>query len=477
MADATPAAAAGSIGAAGIRAGTGPDTRAPAPATRRASKLAQFSWALCDASRVPYNVLVNIFVFSAYYTSAVSANGVEGQARWSFITAAGAIIVALTAPVLGAIADAGGRRKPWLAATYVIGVPAMMLLWFATPGMTSGLVFISIAVILGNLFYEYSQIFANAMLPNVVPPERIGFLSGAGLAVGNLSGIVLFCFFLFAWSWNPAPLFGLDLGQHEPERAVGILAGIWAVLFCLPLFFFTPDSPGTSRTMGQAISHGVGSLVQTVRKIRNYRNVATFLVARVLFYEGFIVLMLFTGVFASGILKWTSTMLIVQGLANSVAAAIAGFFAGWLDTRIGSKAATIFFVVGCLLANLVLCSVTPDTAFFVHIDPAASATGGLFPTLPDKVFLVTQCSIAFVVTGGLATGRSLMAKISPQSMLNEFFGLFAMSGTATSFIGPAVIGVLTLVFQSQRVGVAVGLFFLVAGLFVMFKVREEPTPG
>ncbi len=149
---------------------------------------------------MPYNVLVNIFVFSAYFSTTVIPNGVEGQARWSFITAAGAIIVALTAPVLGAIADAGGRRKPWLAATYVIGVPAMMLLWFAKPGMTDGLLWIGVAVILGNLFYEYSQIFANAMLPNIVPPERIGFLSGAGLAVGNLSGILLFCFFLFAWS-------------------------------------------------------------------------------------------------------------------------------------------------------------------------------------------------------------------------------------------------------------------------------------
>ena len=441
------------------------------------SKLAQFSWTLCDASRVPYNVLVNIFVFSAYFTSAVSANGVEGQARWSFITAVGAIIVALTAPVLGAIADAGGRRKPWLAATYVIGVPAMMLLWFATPGMQSGLMWIAVAVILGNLFYEYSQIFANAMLPNIVPPSRIGFLSGAGLAVGNLSGIVLFCFYLFAWSWNSTPLFGFDLARHEPERAVGVLAGIWAILFALPLFFFTPDSPGTQRSMGEAISHGLGSLVQTIRKVRNYRNVGIFLIARVLFYEGFIVLMLFTGVFASGILKWTSDMLIVQGLANSVAAAIAGFFAGWLDTRIGSKPATIFFVIGCLIANLVLCSVTTEMVFFVPIDTVATSTGGLFPTLPDKVFLVTQCSIAFVVTGGLATGRSLMAKIAPQSMLNEFFGLFAMSGTATSFIGPAAIGVLTLVFQSQRIGVAVGLVFLVAGLLVMFKVREEPTPG
>ncbi len=311
------------------------------------SKVSQFAWALCDGSRVPYNVLVNIFVFSAYFSSVVIPDPVAGQARWSFITAAGAIIVALTAPVLGAIADAGGRRKPWLAATYVIGVPAMMLLWFATPGMTDGLLWIGVAVILGNLFYEYSQIFANAMLPNIAPPERIGFLSGAGLAVGNLSGILLFCFFLFAWSWNSNPLFGFAAAQHEPERAVGILAGIWAVLFCLPLFFLTPDSPSTSRSAGQAISQGLRNLAETIRKIRNFRNVVTFLVARVLFYEGFIVLMLFTGVFASGILKWTSTMLIVQGLANSVAAATAGFFAGWLDTRIGSKAATIFFIVGC----------------------------------------------------------------------------------------------------------------------------------
>lgn len=176
-----------------------------------------------------------------------------------------------------------------------------------------------------------------------------------------------------------------------------------------------------------------------------YRNIVTFLLARGLFYEGFISLMLFTGVFAAGILRWTPTMFIVQGLANSVAATTAGFFAGWLDTRIGSKGATIFFVAGCLLANLVLASVTTEMVFFIPIDAAATSTGGLFLTLPDKIFLVTQCAIAFVVTGGLATGRSLMAKISPPSMLNEFFGLFAMSGTATSFIGPAAIGVLTLI--------------------------------
>jgi MFS transporter, UMF1 family len=455
-------------------------TLAPAagvPATTRApaSGLAQFSWALFDAARSPYNVLVNVFVFSAYFSTVVIPDPVRGQTVWSYITSGAAIVIALTAPVLGAIADAGGRRKPWLVASLVIGVPSMVVLWYATPGMTSGLPLVIAGLVGGLLFWEYSAIFCNAMLPNIAPPGRIGFLSGAGLALANCFGIVLFLFFLYAWSWNPHPLFGLDSALHEPERAVGILAAIWVVIFGLPLFLFTPDSPRSSRSMGDAVTQGVANLVHTLKQMHRYRNVAVFLGARLAFYEGFLCLMLFTGVFAAGILKWTPTMLIVEGLINSVVAALAGLFAGWLDTRIGSKYSTIVFVAGCLVANVVLCSVTPNMVFFVPIDGAATATGGLFPTLPDRVFLVTQCSIAFFVTGGMVTGRSMMAKIAPPTMLNEFFGLYAMSGTATAFVGPATIAILTQAFNSQRVGVAVGIAFLLVGLVVMFAVREEPT--
>src|SRR5262249_32467574 len=155
----------------------------------------------------------------------------------------------------------------------------------------------------------------------------------------------------------------------------------------------------------------------TIRKVGHYKNLVVFLISRMSYNEGFIALMLFTGVFAAGILKWTPTMLVVEGLINSVVAALAGLFAGWLDDRIGSKRATIFFVAGCLIANLVIFSVTPNMVFFMPIDAAATATGGLYPSLPDKVFLVAQCSIAFFVTGGLVTSRSMMAQLSPREML------------------------------------------------------------
>ena len=437
-----------------------------------ASKLAQFCWALCDGSRSPFNVLVNIFVFSAYFSTVVITDPAKGQATWSFVTSVASLIIALTAPVLGAIADAGGRRKPWLALCMVLFVPTMLVTWWAVPGMGSGLLKVIIPLIAAQVVFEYWNVFCSAMLPNVAPSGRIGFLSGLGFSLGNAMGILTFLFFLFAWSWNPHPLFGLNNATHQPERAVGLLAAICSVVFGMPLFFFTPDSKGSGRSIPEAVSQGLRQLWATVRKVGDYKNLGVFLISRMSYNEGFIALMLFTGVFAAGILHWNAKMLAVEGLINSVVAVIAGLFAGWLDTKVGSKRATMVFVLGCLIGNVVIFSVTPDMIFFVHIDPAAGATGGLYPTLPDKVFLVAQCSIAWFVTGGLVTSRSMMAKLSPKSMLAEFFGIYSLSGTATTFVGPLAIGILTVLFHAQRPGVLVGAFFLLVGFLIMLAVKE-----
>jgi MFS transporter, UMF1 family len=446
-------------------------------APQAASPLGQFAWALFDGARTPYNVLVNIFIFSAYFTTVVIADSVRGQVLWSYTSSIGALLVAVGAPILGAIADAGGRRKPWLVGCIVIGVPCMLALWYATPAMTAGLGWILAAIVGGTLFFEYSAIFCNAMLPIVAPTARIGFLSGLGLALGNVSGVILFLFFLFAWSWNSHPLFGLSLELHEPERAVGILAAIWLTVFGLPLFFLTPDSPATSGSKVQAVRNGIRNLAATIAKIGDYRNVVIFLIARMIFNEGFLVLMIFTGVFAAGILHWSATMLIMQGLINSVAAALAGFFAGWFDQRVGSKKSAMFFVAGCLIANVVVCSVTTHSVFFIELAQPIASSGGLFPTLPDKVFMVGEVAVAVFVTGGLVSSRALMAKISPPAMLNEFFGLYAMSGTATSFFGPLAVGIVTSLFNSQRAGIATGIAFLLAGLLLIPRVQEKRGPG
>jgi MFS transporter, UMF1 family len=435
------------------------------------------AWALFDGARAPYNVLVNIFVFSAYFTTVVVPDPLRGQVLWSYTSSVGALLVAIGAPVLGAIADAGGRRKPWLAATLVVGIPSMCALWYATPGMTLGLGWILAALIGGMLFFEYSAIFCNAMLPNVAP-TKVGYWSGMGYSLGNVSGVILFLFFLFGWSWNPHPVFGLVPAQHEPERAVGLLAGIWMLVFGMPLFLVTPDSPGTRLGAAQAVRDGLARLAATLSRLGSFRRVGYFLLARMIYNEGFVVLMLFSGVYAATVMHWKPETIVVLGLCNSVAAASAGAFCAWLDNRIGSRRSAIFFVSGSLIATVVVCSATPESVFFIRLSHPVAVLGGPFATLPDRVFAFGQMAVATFVTGGLASSRSLMAKLTPPEMLNEFFGIYSMSGTATSFVGPLAIGLVTALLRSQRAGFAGGVIFLAVGLVLLLRI-EEPgaTPA
>ncbi len=338
-------------------------------------------------------------------------------------------------------------------------------------GMSAGLVWIMAAIVGGMLFYEYSAIFCNAMLPNIAPRE-IGFWSGMGFALGNAFGVILFLFFLFAWSWNTHPLFGLDKNLHEPERAVGILAAVWILVFGLPLFLFTPDSAGTKLGAGKTIRRGLKNLVETLTRVRQFRNVGVFLIARMTYNEGFVVLMSFSGIYAAGVLHWTADMLIVQGLLNSVAAALAGALAGWMDLKIGSRRSATIFVAGSLLAIVLVCSTSPDTALFVKLSQPLQQYSGMFHTVPDILFCVAQVLAATFVTGGLSSSRALMGKLAPPAMLNEFFGVYAMSGTATSFVGPLAIGLVTTISHSQRIGIASGIAFLVVGMLLLLRVKE-----
>ena len=446
---------------------------AAAPLREAPTTVGQLSWALFDGTRGPYGSLVTLFIFSAYFATVVIPDPIQGQTLWGYANSIAAALVAIGAPIVGAIADASGRRKPWIAACMLVGIPCMALLFLATPNMGPQIVWVVVVLVGASASIEYAAIFLNAMLPNIAPRARIGVLSGLGLSFANLSNILVLLFFLFAWTGAGSPLFGLDPVQHEPERAVGPIAALWWLIFGVPLFLFTRDSPSTGIGKMQAIRQGFRSLRETIPKLRRYENTTRFLIARMVFNEGFIIMMMLTGVYAAGMLHWTPRMLIVQGLINSFCAAISGFVAGWLDRRCGSRISTIIFVAGCLVTNVVMLTLTPTSVLFIDL-PASSGDGaGLFASASDKVFSATIAAAAVFVTAGFASSRALMAKLAPAHLQNEFFGLYAMSGTATSFFGPLAIAIATSVLHDQRGGVGVGIVFLAIGLWLLLGVREE----
>ena len=424
---------------------------------------------------MPYFALVNLFVFSAYFTATVVGDPVRGQVLWSQVTTIAAFALAIGAPILGALADATGHRKRWIAVFSAMAVPGMIGLAFATPNMGSGVYWIMGALLVAALGLEFIPIFMNTLLPTIAKPNEVGTVSGLGMAASNVLNFSSVLFFLIAWSWNSNPLFGLELSAGEPQRAVGPLAAVFFVVLSLPFYFLTPDTAGSAENARAAIAKAFGSIRTTFRKLRHYPNIAKFLGARMVFMDGFIALTMFTGVYAAGIMHWSATTIAVQGLINSAAAILGGLLAGFFDRSIGTRRSILVAAFGGLVANIALCFVNPNEIFFIPVAPEPTATW-LFPSLADKIFSVAQGSIALWASTAVAASRTMVVKLAPAQMLGEFFGLFALTGMATSFLGPLAIGLVTAYFHSQQAGVGVGVVFLTAGLIWMLFVREPALP-
>lgn len=423
----------------------------------------QIAWALYEAARNPFYVLINIYVFSAYFANQVVGNPVWGQALWGYILSTAAIFVAICAPLLGTIADAGGRRKPFLLACIAVAVPATALLTFARPGMGNTLFLIAAALVIVNICYELSSIFYNALLPQVAPPSRFGSVSGLAYAFANGAGILLFGAYLLI-----DRVIVPGASEWATERFVPPVVALWWLAFSLPILLKVPDPAPSKLPLGKVVGDGLKRLRQSISRLRSMPDVLHYLIARLVFNEGFIILMMFMGVVGSGVLGWSGVQLSVMGLVLSFVAVGGSIFGGILDDRLGSKSALQIAILGCVASNLLLVTIAPDTVLFMATD--SDATGGMYPRLADKAFFFAEGLAAFFVTAGLVSSRAMLAKIAPKESLNEMFGIYALSGTATSFLGPLTIAVLTQTFASQRAGLTAGLMFLFGGLLLLRKV-------
>ncbi|MCW2387304.1 UMF1 family MFS transporter [Sphingobium sp. B11D3B] len=427
------------------------------------SRGTQMAWALYEAARNPFYVLINIYVFSAYFANRVVGDPVWGQALWGYILSTAALCVALCAPLLGTIADAGGRRKPFLLACIAVAVPATAILTLARPDLGGGVLLIAAALVVANICYELSSIFYNALLPQVAPSSRFGRVSGLAYALANGAGIILFGAYLLA----DRTLVHGD-GAWPTERFVPPVVALWWLAFSLPILLKVSDPAANKLPLGKVVGDGLKRLRRSITRLRSMPDVLHYLIARMVFNEGFIVLMMFMGVVGSGVLGWSGVQLSVMGLVLSVVAVGGSLFGGVLDDRLGSKSALQIAILGCVVSNLLLVTIGPDTVLFMATDP--DTTGSLYPRIADKAFFFAEGLAAFFVTAGLVSSRAMLAKIAPRESLNELFGIYALSGTATSFLGPLTIAVLTQLFASQRAGLTAGLIFLFGGLLLLRKV-------
>jgi UMF1 family MFS transporter len=442
-------------------------------------RAAVISWIFFDWAAQPYFTLITTFVFAPYFATHVAADPASGQALWGFATAAAGLMIALMSPVLGAIADASGRRKPWIAAFGALLVIGSCLMWFGKPGDPSVIPALLLAYAIATIGVEFATVFNNAMMPSLVPPNQIGRLSGTGWATGYVGGIISLIIVLGFLAANPetgrtlfgfVPLFGLDPVTHQGDRITGPLTGIWFVIFVAPMFLYTPDYPA-KLGVRDALREGLIELKQTLGELPKRKSMAAFLLANMIYTDGLVSLFAFGGIYAAGTFGWETIQIGTFGILLAIAGTFGAWLGGKLDDSLGPKRVIAGSLMILLFAIVAILLVDKDSIFFVTVAPPAPG-GALFSGAAERAYLVLGCLIGAAGGPLQAASRTLLIRMAPKDRIAQYFGLFALTGKVTSFIGPLLIGVVTAVTASQRAGIAMLVVFFVAGLALLARVRD-----
>lgn len=410
------------------------------------------AWAFYDWANSPFTTVIITFVFAAYFAQGIVGDEVHGQALWGYTISISAGIIALLSPVFGAIADVGGPRKPWLLFFTGVCIVGSSFLWFAEPDPA----FIALAmvgVIIANIGFELGIVFNNAMLADIVRPTHLGRWSGWAWGLGYLGGLAALVVVLVGFVMPETPLFGLSKDGAQELRVVGPLVAVWFLVFTWPLFVFTPDRRSTGLAAGEMVKAGMASLWGTFVNLRRHRNVAKFLIARMIYNDGLITVFALGGIYAAGQFGMTMVEVLTFGIALNVTAGLGAFGFAWLDDWLGSKKTVLLSLIGLTV----------------------TATGAVI-TEDVTWFWIWGSALGIFVGPAQAASRSYMAHLCPAELRTQFFGLYALSGKATAFVGPAMVALVTQTMQSQRLGFAIVVVFFVVGFLLLLTV-DEPGGG
>ena len=413
------------------------------PADRRAIA----AWCLYDWASNAWPTVVSSFVFAAYMTREVAPNPEVGTAWWGTATAVAGLVVALASPLLGAIADRSGRRKPWVGAFTLATVAVAGLLWTIAPEADL-LLRGSVLIALGTAVFELSQVFYNAMLRDIAPAGKLGRVSGWAWALGYAGGLSCLTTCLVLLVFPQPPLFGLDAAASEPVRASALVVAAWFALFSLPFFLFVPDRPASGLSMPAAARAGLTQLIASLKRIwPDHRAIAHYLIARMIYTDGLNTLFTFGGVYAAGTFGMGFRDILIFGIVLNVAAGLGAMTFAWVDDWLGPKRTIQISLVGLL--GFGVAALLVDTVAALYI---------------------TGCGLGLFIGPAQSASRSMMARMAPAHLQTEMFGLYALSGKATAFVGPALVGWVTLWAGSQRAGMATILLFFLVGFALLWRV-------
>lgn len=396
-----------------------------------------YAWSLYDFANQPFTTIVVTFVYSAFFIKVIAPDENLGTTMWANAIALSAIIVAILSPILGAIADNGGFRKFFLILFTWICVVFTIALSFPVAGEVY---FALTLFVVANVAFEMGSVFCNSYLPDLSNNKNSGRVSGFAWGLGFLGGLMalFLSFFLFP-----------DL-DSVGIRKINILVGLWFLVFSIPTFLFLKDRK-KKKFKKHHVSDSFHTIVATLRKVSKYKVISQFLIARLFFNDALVTIFALGGVYAVGTLNFSFNEVMQLGIVLNFAAGIGAFLFGYIEDKLGARK-----VIQLTLILLIIATLTaiwaPETDY------------------PKELFWCSGVLLGLMVGPNQSCSRSLMAKLTPKEKMNEFFGFFALTGKATSFVGPLLFGFITLIYNQQMALWVVVVLFLL-GFFLFNRIQ------
>ncbi|MEI2299088.1 MFS transporter [Ensifer sp. MJa1] len=450
----------------------------------RASRAGIAGWMMFDWAAQPFFTVITTFIFGPYFVSRLTEDHALGQAMWGYTLTVSGIIIAVLSPVLGSIADATGPRKPWIAFFAVIKIVSLAMLWFAAPG--SPILYPAIFMILATVAAEFSIVFNDSMMPRLVPEKDVGRISNIAWGLGYLGGMIVLIAVVALLAGSPEdgktaagidPLFGLDPAKGEDARITGPISAIWYLAFILPMFLFTPDATRATMSLGKATVTGLRELKGTLVELKERSGILRFLVARMIFQDGVNGLLALGGTFAAAMFSWQTLELGIYGIILNIVAIGGCLCASWLDAHLGSKTIVTTSLVCLTVATIGIVSTGPGFTLFGLMPLSTADSGALFGTAAEKAYILYGLLVGIAFGPVQASSRSYLARSVSLDEAGRYFGLYALSGRATSFLAPASVATITLATGSARIGMMALIAFLVVGLMILLRTPYPADDG
>ncbi|WP_062240791.1 MFS transporter [Brevibacterium epidermidis] len=425
----------------------------PGSGTGSGNRLRIFNWALWDWGSASFNAVIITFVFAPYLTKSVAATEEAGSSALGWSMAAAGFVIAVIAPAAGTRADAGGRHRLWLGVHTAIVVLTMFGLFFVRDSpdyLWLGLLLLAV----GSVFFEFAEVSYNGIMVRISHPDNVGKVSGFGWGMGYVGGLVLLVILLVLVIQPEVGFLGASDEEGLRFRIVAVLSAVWFAIFAIPVLFSAPGAKVKGTSGGHPIRAFIADYAALVRRLirmwSTEHQTLRFFIASAVFRDGLAAIFSFAGVLAAGSYGFSASEIIILGVAANVAAGAGAMIAGWFDDRLGPKPVIIAGLIVIIAGGLPI----------------------LF-SAEAAVFWVCALILSFCVGPVQASSRSFLARITPPESAGENFGLYATTGRAVSFLGPAMFALAITIFGFQRAGTLGILIVLAVGLALIIPVRPD----